>query len=272
MKTKTLAAIAGLACACALHGIPLAQTAAVQTQPDDGSPVITILKAGTEPVPAAVGVPVPDGWMAVSVPGPFDGYVLNSDLTKQLDVKPGAPIRLEPKPDAGILTLGEKDDKSRITGLHGAWTQIRIEKPLVGYVRIGGVAAAPAAPPVAPAPIPPRDLAAPPGPAPSTAPAASAVPAASPAASAGDAGPVSLGRPFEGKLASTRRPFMPRRPYDWELIDGSGHRFAYLDISRLLQTDQIGSYSDREVVVFGALKPVPGGKDPVIEVENLRLK
>src|SRR5580658_7846511 len=76
---------------------PLAQTTAVQTRPDPAAPVITFLKAGSEPVPAgdAAGI-VPPGWLAVSLPGPFDGYVQNKDLTKDLNVKPGSSVRLSP--------------------------------------------------------------------------------------------------------------------------------------------------------------------------------
>jgi len=265
MKSKILAPILFGICIATLRGATLAQTTAVQTRPDDNAPVIALLKAGTEPVPAPDSVSAPAGWMAVSVAGPFDGYVVNSDLTKQLDVRPGAPIRLEPKPDAGIITVGEKGDKTHLTGLHGNWTQIRVDKTLIAYIRTGAAAASPS-----PSPLPPpRDLSAPI----STIGAAPGASAAAPQpAPSGETSPAGLARSFEGRFASTRHPFSPRRPYDWELLDGSGRRYAYLNIGKLLLTDQIENYSNHEVAVFGALKPVPGGKDLVIEVESLRLR
>ena len=63
----------------------------------------------------------------------------------------------------------------------------------------------------------------------------------------------------------------PRRPYDWELVDNSGKRFAYNNISKLLLTDRFEKYVDHFVVVFGAAKPVPDTKDIVIQVETLEL-
>jgi hypothetical protein len=71
---------------------------------------------------------------------------------------------------------------------------------------------------------------------------------------------------------STRSPFRPRRPYDWALADESGSRFAYLDVSRLLQTEPIENYAGRTVAVLGAARALPGTKDFVIIVESLQLR
>ena len=83
---------------------------------------------------------------------------------------------------------------------------------------------------------------------------------------------VILPRLFQGKFVSTRRPFTPRRPYDWQINDAAGVRYAYLDISKLLLTEQIEKYTDREVVVYGVPTALPDGKNIVIKVESLRLK
>jgi hypothetical protein len=56
------------------------------------------------------------------------------------------------------------------------------------------------------------------------------------------------------------------------LNDDSGTRYAYLDVSKLLLTEQIEKYIDHVVVVYGAAKSVPQHKDIVIEVESLQLK
>ena len=267
MKLKFFALLAAVATSIA--AAPLVTTSAVHTKPDAASPVITSLKAGTEPAPAP-GAPAPAGWMAVELPGPFEGYVENKDLEKSLDVKEGAPIRLTPKADGGVLALAAKGDKTTITGLRGKWTQISLEKKLVGYIQMASgtpppaprpaTATVPTPAPVAPAPV-----------APSVYGVATAGQAA-PMVNLGDGGSTTLPRQFAGRFVSTRRPFTPRRPFDYALNDNAGKRYAYLDISKLLLTDQIEKYIDRSVVVFGAARPTADGRDIVIEVETLQLR
>jgi len=264
-----------LATAAIVAAAPLGETTAVHTRPDPASPAITFLKAGSEPTPVAGTIAsTPAGWMAIELPGPFEGYVENKDLTKGLDVKPGAPIRLAPEADAGVLALGEKGDPTTITGLHGRWTQINLEKTLTAYIRIGGTpdymppiattpaaaAATPGPPPFQPAPVVPGAYGT----------AVGGRPA--PMVNLGDGGSASLPRQFAGRFVSTRRPFTPRRPYDYALNDDAGRRYAYLDTSRLLLTDQLEKYVGHSVVVFGTAKASAGGKGFVIEIEALQLK
>jgi hypothetical protein len=271
MKIKLFLHVALIAGAVGrLAAGPLAVTTAVHTKPDASSPAITYLKAGTNPNPAGGGtVSAPDEWMAIELPGPFEGYVeSNKDLTKGLDVKPGASIRLAPRPDAGVLAVAEKSDKTAITGLRGKWTQISLEKNLTGYIRIS-----PEAP--TPAPVPPANRApSPVAPAPASPGVyGTATPGqAAPMVDLGDGGSSALPRQFAGLFVSTRRPFAPRRPFDYALNDDAGKRYAYLDISKLLLTEQIEKYIDRKVVVFGAGKNSADGKDIVIVVESLQLK
>lgn len=249
-----------LASSAALAAAPLTATTAVHTQPDEAAPTITILKAGTEPVASTDPLAVaPAGWMAVELPGPFEGYVKNNDILKSLEVRPGAPIHFEPKDSSGVLASMAAGDKVKITGLLGRWTQVSLDQKLTGYVRTG---AEPATASTAPSP----------------APAESAAPrAAAPAAGSTTAGkpvPVvdAMPRLFEGKLVSTRSPFRPRRPFDWAIVDDAGKRIAFLDLSQLLQTEQIDSYADHTIVVHGTPKMTNEGKDLVITAETLRLK
>jgi hypothetical protein len=272
MQTKLKLLVLALAAAGTAVAAPLTATTAVHTRPDEGSPAITYLKAGTEPTVAQDQLASsPAGWLAVELPGPFEGYVPNKDVLKSLDVRPGANLLQAPKPDAGVITTIDAADKVEITGLHGRWTQVSVEKPLVGYIHLGvarsyappvaTTSASPAAPPpMAPAPV---------------------APVAYGTATAGHAAPVvalndsngpMLPRLFQGKFVSTRHPLRPRRPYDWAVNDNAGERYAYLDISKLLLTDQIENYVNHMVVVYGAAKPVPGTKDIVILVESLQLK
>jgi len=271
MKTKLLRFAALLAAtSAALAAAPLTETTAVHTKPDRTSPTVTVLKAGTEPVAASAAAPA--GWTAVELPGPFEAYVENKDLTKSLDVKPGASMRLAPNVDAGVLAVAEKGDKTTITGLRGRWTQVSLEKNLVGYIHVSGAGSPPIAAAPAPAPAPATGGALSPVP---VTPAAYGVGTAgqpAPMVNLGDGGPSALPRQFAGKFVSTRRPLAPRRPYDWALNDDAGKRFAYLDVSKLLQTEQIEKYTNHQVVVFGTARASADGKELVIQIESLQLR
>ena len=278
MKTKLALLATLLASAGLLSAAPLTATTAVHTQPSDASPAITFLKAGSEPAVAPGTVATtPAGWLAVELPGPFEGYVLNRDIQKSLDVRVGAPIHLAPKPESGVLTTMEPADKAEITGLHGKWTQIHLEKKITGYIQIGGAPGY--LPPIATAPAAGPQLkdvsaAAPLSPSP-VSPVAYGVTTAgrpAPVVNLGDGGSSTLPRLFQGRFVSTRSPFRPRRPYDWALNDEAGVRFAYVDVSKLLLTEQIEKYTDHLVVVYGAAKATADGKEIVIAVESLQLK
>lgn len=267
-----------LAFTAGLRAAPLASPTAVHTRPDAAAPTITFLKAGAEPAAAPDAMAgTPAGWMAIELPGPFEGWVENKDLAKSLDVKPGAAIRLLPKADAGVLATAEKGDKATITGLRGKWTQISLEKKLIGYIHLGGtpgylppIATAPATATTNPATRP--DAAAPLAPAPiaPTAYGATAGGQPAPVVSVGDSS--GMPRQIAGTFVSTKKLFRPTRPYDYALEDDAGKRYAYLDVSRLLQTEQIEKYINHKVVVFGIARATADGKDIVIVVETLQLR
>jgi len=272
MKTHLRLLSLFLATAAAAAAAPLSATTAVHTKPDEASPTVTVLKAGSEPVAAMDALAnTPADWMAVELPGPFEAYVQNRDIMKSLDVRDGAPIYLAPKLEAGVLATMEKADKATITGLYGKWTQVSLQKKLTGYIRIAGssgygphsavaTAAVAASAPVSPAPVTPVAY------------GVTTAGRPAPMVNLGDGGSSTLPRLFQGKFVSTQSAFHPRRPFDWALDDDAGERYAYLDITKLLLTEQLDKYVDHHVVVYGAAKSVPGGKDIVIEVESLQLK
>lgn len=253
-----------------LTAAPLAQTAAVHTRPDPAAPTITFLKAGM--TPTLVSDPLgntPSGWLAVRLSGPYEVYVENKAIGKSLEVRAGSSFHLQPRTDATVISLMEAGDKASISGLHGRWTQVQLEKDIIGYVRVSGGAALARTEPVL------RDVPSPGLPSPSTVPAMRP-PVESgrpiPMTDLGDGGSSALPRLFQGKFVSSKRPFAPRRPYDWQLNDGAGVRYAYVDVSKLLLTDQIEKYVDHIVVVYGTAKAMPNGRDIVIRVETLQLK
>ena len=263
--------------ASSLGAAPLATSTAVHSRPEAAAPTIATLNAGTEPK-AAVGpaLPLTSGWSAVELEGPHEAYVQNKDLQKNLDVRAGATFHTTPKAGSPVLTVMESGDQVEITGYHGRWTQVKLNKRIVGYIQgASGLASAASNPSTTPSS----------NSAPATAQkSAASVPfaqaPAAPAATAtqgrpvslGDGGSASLPRLFQGKFVSTRSLLRPRRPYDFQLNDTAGARYAYLDVSRLLQTEQIDKYVERTVAVYGTAKPVKGTNDIVIEVESLQLK
>jgi len=253
------------ASAATLGAAPLAKTTAVFAKPDATTLPVTFLKAGAEPALAAdTDAAAPAGWLAVSLPGPHKVYAANKDIGKSLEVHPGAPYRTEPRADAPILALAAAGDHAEISGLHGRWTEFKLPKTIIGYIQTSAspVVAAPTTTPVVAAPE-----------APATAPAAApALAAPGKPAPEGDGSSASLPRLFQGKLVSTRSAFHPRRPYDYQLNDDSGERYAYLDVSKLLATEQFNRYLDRTVIAYGVAQAVPGTKDMVIRVESLQLR
>jgi len=267
MKTRTAALfVSALAAFASGRAAPLPATTAVHAKPDSSLPAISYLKAGTEPIPA-IGFTgsLPAGWIAVELRGPFEGFVENKDLAKSLDVKPGAPIRLAPKADAAVLALAEETDKTTITGIRGKWTQISLDRKLIGYAYVGAPSSAPAPAPTVPTPTAPAPVS--PGIYGVT---STGQPA--PNVSLGEGGVSGLPRQYSGRLVSTRRPLTPRRPHDYALNDEAGRRYAYVDVSRLLQPDQIEKYLNLTVVVFGTATATADGRDLVIRIESVQLK
>ncbi|WP_404421627.1 hypothetical protein [Nibricoccus sp. IMCC34717] len=270
MKIKLFILLASF-WAAALSAAPLSAPTTVHARPDKSTPAIGILAAGTEPeLAGATSDPLPTGWEAVVIASNHDAYVQAKDVAKSLDVKIGATLRTAPKADAQVIGTMEPGDYADIVGVKGKWTQLRLIKKRVGYIQVGT--------PAAVASAAPQPQAAAPAAAPAPAPAS---PTASTFGGAGRAvetvginpqGSAALPRLFQGTFASTRRPLMPRRPYDFQLTDANGERYAYLDVSRLLLTEQIDKYIDHTVVVYGTAKPVDNTRDIVIVVESLQLR
>ncbi|MDI1247790.1 MAG: SH3 domain-containing protein [Lacunisphaera sp.] len=257
MKTKIIILTLALA-AARLAADTLATDTAVFIQTDPKTPVIARLKAGSTVITAGEA---PAGWRRVNVSGPFEAYVLNRDVTKGLEVREGASIYSAPRKDAPVMTTAAAGDKTEVTGLHGIdWVQIKLEKTIQGFIAVGETANTPApAPrmqPVTAAPVTPVGSLAAPG---------------RPVAITGDTS--DLPRSLAGKLVLARRPILnPNPPYDYQLVDSSGRRFAYVDTQRLRLTDKIETYLERFISITGTVRNTVDGKDLVISAESMTLK
>jgi len=240
---------------------------AVFLQADPKSPVIAQLKRGASV--HYVGE-APAGWRRVEIAGSFEAYAKNRDISKGLEVVAGANIYTAPAKNAPVLTVAQKGDKTEVTGLHGDFCQIKLEKTLQGFVATGAVANTP--PEAKPLPLPVAST--PPPEAPVA--AAPAAPAASTAA--GHPVPVSaatadMPRLFSGRLVSAKRAIINPNPlYDYQLADANGRRFAYVDTKRLVLTERMESYLGLFVTVSGKVRNTVDGKDLVIEAETISTK
>lgn len=256
MTTRLLLAL--LVCgAVRLGADTVASDTAVFAAPDSTSAVISRLKAGTT-IQAAAG-DAPAGWKRIEVDGPFTAFVSSGNINKDLEVQPGAAIRLAPKNDSPVLAIAEEGDKAEVTGLagNGDWCRVSLEKKLTGYIAVGDAANRPTARDTAAATAPPRA----PG---SIQPGHAAPP---PADSA------ELPRTFEGRLVTAARLLInPNPPYDYQLTDASGKRFAYVDLKRVTLNQRIEAVLDRQVIITGTLRNTVDGEKLVIAAESLRLK
>jgi len=257
MKLKAILPLLALG-ALALQAEPLAADTAVFQQADASSPVIARLKSGSNA--DSVGE-APAGWRRVEVEGQFEAFVHTRDITKSLDVREGANLLTAPQKNAAVLTVAQKGDKTDIVGVRGDYCQVQVTKKLQGFIAVGATANRPAA--AAPA-LP----AAPTTPPPVAAPATTA-----PGRAVATGNTADLPRLFSGTLVLARRPLInPNPPYDYQLTDTSGRRFAYVDTKRLLLTEKLESYLERPVVVTGTVRNTVDGKDLVVAAESIQLK
>ncbi len=266
-----------LALAAILRAATLDAPLPAYASPDAKAPILGTARAGT----LVTAGTAPSGWAAVALDGPHTVYVTQKDTLKNFEVRPGAAYLAQPRPDAPVVGLAGEQDAAEFADIAGRYNKFSLQKPITAYVRIAPADAAPVAP-VASTP-PPAE----PAPAPvAAAPAAPAlledltgtlkndIPASSPTTPGQSAqlGEPRLARTFFGVVASTRSALRPRRPYDFQLSDASGSRIAYLDISRLLLTEQIEAFIDRPVALFGTAEPLGSGREIVIRVETLKLQ
>jgi hypothetical protein len=263
--------------ALSLHALTLEAPLPAYAAPDAKAPILGTARTGT----VLTDGTAPSGWAAISLEGPHTVYVTQKDTLKNFEVRPGAAYLSQPRPDAPVLGLADEKDTAEFADIAGRYNKFSLKKTLTAYVRVTPADATPVAPIVSrPASAAPAIA---PAPAPAAAPALMSdltgtlnndIPAASPTTPGQSAqlGEPRLARTFFGVVASTRNPLRPRRPYDFQLNDASGARIAFLDISRLMLTEQIEAFIDRPVTLFGTAEPLATSSEIVIRVETLKLQ
>jgi hypothetical protein len=239
-----------------------ADTAATETavfaQADAKSTVLVRLKQGDE---ITYTGEAPPGWRRVEVSGTFTGFALGKDLSKGLNVRAGSNLYVAPDKTSEVLTVIEKGDKTSLVGLAGAkyeFGQIQVEKKLQGFVAVGATANLPS--------TAANDLVSS-----VPAPAAPANPTAlgHPVPIVGNAG--ELPRTFSGTLVLARRAILnPNPPYEYQLTDSSGRRFAYVDTRRLITNVKLDAYLGLVVTLNGTIRNTVDGKDLVVAAESIQ--
>lgn len=254
-----------------LHALTLDAPLPAYAAPNTQAPILGTAHSGTVLTEGTA----PTGWAAISLAGPHTVYVTQKDTLKNFEVRPGAAYFSQPRPDAPVLGLAEENDAAEFADIAGRFNKFSLKKPLTAYVRATPAEATPVTP-VAPLVEPaPKPATATPALLPDlTGTLNQDIPASSPTVPGQSAqlGEPSLARTFFGVVASTRNPLRPRRPYDFQLNDASGTRIAFLDVSRLMQTEQIQAFIDRPVALFGTAEPLGNGREIVIRVETLKLE
>lgn len=265
MKTNSLLLALFSFAARAIAADPAPAETVVFLQADASSPIIARLNAGT--TAKTVG-DAPAGWRRVEVDGTFQAYARSRDITKNLEVREGANLYATPTKDARVLTVTQKEDKTEVTGMvpNSDFCQIRLQKSLQGFIAVGETANRPSATATAKRPEPvvhPGSGTTPPNPASHA--------AGRPAAPGGNT--ADLPRLFTGTLVAARRPIInPNPPYEYQLTDSSGRRFAYVDTKRLVLPGRIDALLDHEVNVTGIVRNTVDGKDLVVSAESMQLK
>jgi hypothetical protein len=138
------AALCGLTASLAA-ATTLTQPTPVHTAASADAAVIKVVPAGSS-LSLATQVTAPAGWRAVLLPPPHEVFVENRAISKDLTVSRGASLKLQPEGNAITLATAEEDDAIEITGLRGRWTQLRLNRPVVGYVAAAPATAAPRRP------------------------------------------------------------------------------------------------------------------------------
>ena len=271
MKRSVLQALALLLAAFASGPAAFAATLEAPlpayASPEASAPILGTAKAGTK---IAAGT-APSGWAAVELAGPHTVYVTDKDTLKNFEVRPGAAYYSQPKANAPVIGLAGDADPAEFADVAGKFNKFSLNKSIIAYVRMPVAPAAPVATskpaPATPAPVTPPplmdDL---------QCTLRQDIPASRPVAPGQgvEAGEPRLARSFFGVVASSRSALRPRRPWDYQINDDGGARIAYLDISKLLLTEQIDAFIGRSVILLGTAETI--GTDLVIHVESLKLQ
>jgi hypothetical protein len=234
----------------------------VHLRPSADAPVIGhVGDAASLPAPAEAVHLTEDqqraGWRAVSFRNDFRGFVKRNDLRKDLSIAPGTAVYLAASEEpTRILMRARGGDDIFVEQLAGEWAEVSFPGPVTAFVQVRAEAPPPAEK-IETARI--RDETATPVETPRR-------PIVSTRAGIPTDG---VPRSFHGYLGQTRSILGRHPPYPFQIVDASGNRIAYLDLSRLLITTPMEHFLGREYEFHGRAEPIEGRRDFVIRVERM---
>ena len=115
----------------------------VHMDPSADSTQIGELEAAALAVPAEWPEQVApvNGWQPVFYRGTWDVYVNNSDIAKDLSIKPGSPYFLQASRESQVLSIATKQDQTNIISVDTWFCKIQLQTIVVGYIQNANIAA-----------------------------------------------------------------------------------------------------------------------------------
>lgn len=205
-----------------------------------------------------------EGWEAISFLDNLRGFVRRNDLTKDLNVAPGAAVFLSAEENpARLVTRAEANDNFEVAKLSGDWVEVSFRKPVTGFIRRQADRAPDERKTETAEVVDQADEE-------EVAEVADTRrrPISDRAAIPNDG----ILRSFQGQLSKPRSFFGRQPPYPYQMVDSSGNRIAYLDLSKLLITAPMEHVLGRDYEFFGRAEPIAGRRDFVIHVERMQRK
>lgn len=232
-------------------------------------------------------------WMTVNYPGSYVGYVEAANINKDLTVRKGSPIILQPKRGSQTLAIVDDSISPQIIELGEDWVMVYYEGNAPAYFRWPSAApavepevitvsstpiAAASEPVVTEAPLAINDVppaasavAAPPPPELEeivvTQQQAQVLPMAPPALTSKQ-----IARTWEGKITEIKGISGWFNKYDYALEDSRGKRIAYIDTKGTLLFKPMDAYLDVPVVVDGTAEKIVDSVPILIQARFIRFK
>lgn len=262
--------------------LSIAEERSVHLQPTTESPVIGAVAEDAFLIAPADPVDLSDrereeGWEAISFLDDFNGFVKRSNLSKDLEVTSGSRVYTAAAEDSdSVITRAGENDIFEVERLSGNWAEVSFRKPVTGFILAddGNPAPREAADEIDDsealeevAAIDDVELAEE-----EAQPEQHADERQRPASRRSAVSSNGMLRSFQGQLSEPRTFFGRKPPYPFQIVDSSGSRIAYVDLSKLLITTPMEHFLGRPYEFYGKAEPIEGRRDFVIRVERMYRK
>ncbi|HAT60518.1 MAG TPA: hypothetical protein DCS60_07075 [Opitutae bacterium] len=184
------------------------------------------------------------GWRPIHYRGDFLVYLDSQDIGKNFLPIPGSRYLISPRSDADILAIATDLDKAEIISIDPRFFHINLETIVLGYI---------------------RDYSAPPTP--KTKPNAVRTEVPKQPKSVIDSG-----QSFEGILVSASYLESTRSGYKFKLINSDNETIAYVDHSKLSDTEPLTNFVNTRLTAWGTIDDNTIENSIVLRIKMLRKK